>query len=460
MKKNIIFITTDHQRSDTIHMVQNNKEVTPNLNRLAMEGIEFENAFTTCPLCVPARTSLATGIFPTKTRVVINDLKHPSKESKNFKTIHEFLFEAGYKVNHFGMQHITLDPPLQERLNFNKFITDDDYEIICKENNIPLFGMPEDRVDVVERHGDVYEKRKYTGSNVTIFNHDKKLYRDQFYTDKLFEYLKDENFEQPTAIFVNLWCPHPPLKVLEEYINKFENPILPENINKPALNEPFSRRKGIAAQLAEERDINHWKEVWKAYLGMTNYADEIIGQIIDKLKEKGVYDDTMIVFTADHGDHLGQHKMFQKMEMYNQAVNIPLIVKMPGLEKKNIKCNVSHLDVVPTILDFLNIDTNNYSFDGESLKENIEKNSFPENRTVYSQYSGNQVAVGDIRRSIVENGYKYVWDNENGEELFDLINDKLEMDNLANKKEYEERKLELKSKLKSFLIKENDWVKM
>lgn len=460
MKKNIIFITTDHQRNDTIHMIQNNKEVTPNLNKLAEEGIEFENAYTTCPLCVPARTSLATGAFPTRTRMVINDLKHPSLETRNLKTIHEFLYEAGYKVNHFGMQHITLQPSLGERLNFQNFITDDDYEVICKKNKIPLFGTEEDRVNIIERHGNIYEEKKYTGSNVSIFNHARNLYRDQFYADKLFEYLETEDFEEPVAIFVNLWCPHPPLKVLEEYIDKFEDPVLPENINTPSLNEPLSRRKGVAAQLAEEHDIEHWKKVWKAYLGMTNYSDEIIGKIIDKLKEKNVYDDTMIVFTADHGDHLGQHKMFQKMEMYDQAIKIPLIIKMPEVEKQKIKCNVSHLDVVPTILDFLNIDVKDYSFDGKSLKENILEGGFPENRTIYCQYSGNQVAIGDLRRCIIENGYKYVWDNENGEELFDLTNDKLEMNNLANDAELKEIKLRLKNKLKEFLNKKNDWIKM
>ena len=133
MKKNFVFITTDHQRKDTIHMIQNNMEVTPNLNILARESIEFENAYTSCPLCVPARTSLATGIFPTKLNVVINDLKKSPLETIKYKTLHEYLQDAGYKVSHFGMQHITLEPKLEDRVNFYKYITDDDYEKICKK---------------------------------------------------------------------------------------------------------------------------------------------------------------------------------------------------------------------------------------------------------------------------------------------------------------------------------------
>lgn len=459
MKKNIVFITTDHQRSDTIHMKQNGMEITPNLNRLASEGVEFENAYTTCPLCVPARTALATGVFPTRTGVVINDLKNIPERTKKYKSMHEYLFENGYKVNHFGMQHITLVPALEKRLQFNNFITDDDYEKICKENNIPLFGTKEDRVKVREKHGDVIEEKEYTGSRVSVFTKEKKLYRDEFYKDKLFEYLEKENFDEPVAIFLNLWCPHPPLRVLPEYIEKFSISELPTNINLGCKNEPENRRKGIAAQLAEEYNIEHWKKVWEAYLGMTNYADEIIGNLIEKLKEKGVYEDTVIVFTADHGDHLGQHKMFQKMEMYEQAIKIPLIIRLPDLAKKKIGLNVSHLDILPTLLEYLNIEPKSI-LDGESLLQYLKGGDSSEERFVYSQYSGNQVAIGDIRRSVVGDKVKYVWDTEGGEELFDLKNDSLEMENLAFEKQWSERKERLKENLKEYLKTKEDWIKI
>lgn len=438
-------------------MVQNGMEVTPNLNKLSRESLEFENAYTTCPLCVPARTSLATGVFPTKTKVVINDLKNIPSETKKFTSLHEYLDRAGYRVNHFGMQHISLVPSLKERVNFNRYIDDDDYEKICKINNMPLFGVPEDRVELEEKHGKIYERREYTGSRVTVFERDKSLYRDEFYKDNLFQYLETEEFDKPVAIFLNLWCPHPPLRVLEEYAQKFNNPDLPPNINMCAENEPPSRRKGIAAQLAEDHDLEHWKKVWAAYLGMTNYADEIIGEFIQKLKDKGVYDNTIIVFTADHGDHLGQHKMFQKMEMYDQAINIPLMIRIPGIEHKKISTNVSHLDIVPTLLECVGIQGNTSDFDGESLVKYIKDGKFPEERYVFTQYSGNQVAIGDLRRAVTGKDIKYVWDGESGEELFDLLKDPLEMKNLASDKNYFSVKQKLRDKLKMFLQQVNDW---
>lgn len=458
-KPNVIFITTDHQRADTLGMVQCGKEVTPNLNKLSEESINFKRAYTSCPLCVPARTSLATGVFPTKTGVVINELKNIPEKTRELKTIHEYLYEDGYEVNHFGMQHITLIPVLEKRIEFKNFLTDNDYESLCKKENIPIFGVEKDKVIVNELHLDRIEEKKYTGSRVSYFTRDEKLFRDRFYLDNTLKYLKNEDFIKPVALFLNIWAPHPPFNVIREYSDRFKNPILPENINTPSQDEPPKRREGIAAQLSENHDLEHWKNVWSAYLGLTNYADKLIGEVIDILKEKGQYENTIIVFTADHGDHLGQHKMFQKMEMYEQAINVPFIMKLPNSkEKRSVLFPVSHLDIVPTLLDILNIKKTNTTC-GESLLKYLESNLNIQ-RDVYTQYSGNQVAIGDIRRSITTNNYKYIYDPKDEDEFFNLKTDELEMLNIAKNNEIQEKKAVLKNKLKNFLIEAEDWIKI
>lgn len=458
MKPNIIFITTDHQRADTINMVQNEKEVTPNLNKLSKESFHFQRAYTTCPLSVPARTALATGIFPTQSKVVINDLKNIPEETREIKSIHEILSEKGYSVSHFGMQHITLKPTLEERVNFDKIVTDDDYEKICKRENIPLFGVEEDKVLVKERHGELIEDKFYTGSRVSTFEKDINLFRDRFYMNSCLEYLEEKNIEEPMALFINLWAPHPPFNLPDKYLKKFENPILPKNINLISENEPQNRRKGIAAQLAENHDENHWKKVWQAYLGLTNYADELIGELIKKLKEKNLYDNSIIIFTADHGDHLGQHKMFQKMEMYEQAINVPLLIKFPEHMGKRVDIPVSHLDIVPTLLEIVGENSSENMF-GKSIFSLINDTNL-EDREVFSQYSGNQVAIGDIRRAIVNKKYKYIYDPRDKDEFFDLEKDILEMRNIAEENILEKEKKVLKHKLKKWVEKTNDWIKL
>lgn len=454
MKKNLVFITTDHQRADTLGMIQNSKEVTPNLNKLALEGFNFTRAYTTCPLCVPARTALATGKFPTQTGVVINDLTKVSEQTKKIKTIHEYLYENDYNLSHFGMQHIVVSPSLEKRVKFKKFLTDNDYEQICKKENLPLFGDTQDRVKVKELHGDIYESREYSGSRVSYFKGDENLFRDRFYIDNALNYLEDETFEKPIAMFINIWAPHPPFKVLKKIMEKFPNPKLPENINKISQGEPLKRRMGIAAQLAEENDEFHWKKVWQAYLGLTNYADSLIGEIIKKLKEKNNYDNTVFVFTADHGDHLGQHKMFQKMEMYEQSINVPLIIKTPEIKSGKIDTIVSHLDIFPTILQSLNIEYENDLIGENILNDLVQRKE----RLAWSQYSGNQVSVGDIRRSIVSKNFKYIYDPKDREELFYLTKDPLEMKNEESNFKYKNEKLYLKKQLSLFLKKESDWI--
>ncbi|MGL5853609.1 MAG: sulfatase-like hydrolase/transferase, partial [Cetobacterium sp.] len=329
-----------------------------------------------------------------------------------------------------------------------------DYEKICKRENIPLFGVVEDRVKVSERHGEIYEDRQYTGSRVSLFEKSENLFRDRFYIDNALNYLDSEAFEKPIGMFINIWAPHPPFRVLKELMDRFPDPELPENINKICEGEPLKRRDGIAAQLAEEKDLEHWKDVWRAYLGLTNYADELIGEIIEKLKEKGEYENTMFVFTADHGDHLGQHKMFQKMEMYEQSINVPLIMKVPEKSGVKVETVVSHLDVLPTILESLNIESDEV-FIGENILNN---ETLKKSRYAYSQYSGNQVAIGDIRRSIVSKEFKYIYDPRDLEELFNLKKDPLEMKNEAGNIEYKEVKKNLKNQLSLFLKEQNDWI--
>ena len=317
-----------------------------------------------------------------------------------------------------------------------------------------MYGGDEDRVKVSERHGDIYEDRQYTGSRVSLFEKSENLFRDRFYIDNALNYLESETFEKPIGMFINIWAPHPPFRVLKELMDRFPDPELPENINEICEGEPPKRREGIAAQLAEEKDLEHWKDVWRAYLGLTNYADELIGEIIQKLKEKGEYENTVFVFTADHGDHLGQHKMFQKMEMYEQSINVPLIIKMPEEKGVKVETVVSHLDILPTVLESLNIESKEVFVGENILNSKVQKKE----RYAYSQYSGNQVAIGDIRRAIVSKEFKYVYDPRDLDELFHLKKDPLEMKNNSSDEVYENIKENLKNQLLLFLRVQNDWI--
>ena len=125
-RPNLLFITTDHQRADTIGMVQAGLEVTPNLNRLASQGTLLSRAYTTCPLCVPARTALATGLYPTRNGIVYNDWR--GERAGDHRPIHQYLAEAGYDVAHIGVHHVRVEPELRDRVPFVRFIDVPDHD--------------------------------------------------------------------------------------------------------------------------------------------------------------------------------------------------------------------------------------------------------------------------------------------------------------------------------------------
>lgn len=464
---NLLFITADHHRFDTLGMVQCKREVTPNLNKLKEESINFKRSYTTCPLCVPARTSLATGMFPTNHGVVVNTfplLPKDSKKSKGNKVnegatlpaLHDILFKNNYNISHFGMQHISLSPLLEERVQFKKYLNDDHYIQSIENEKFQLFSKKQKTV-VHENNGKNFVQESYSNTEVIEFDSDINNFRDNFQVNALIDFLEKDKFEYPSAVFLNIWAPHPPLTVPKEYLEKFPlNEItLPQNINEISHLEPENRRMGIAAQLAKDKDLNHWKKVWQAHLALTNLADELIGRVLNKLKSIGKYDETLIVFTSDHGDHLGQHSMYQKMEMYEQAVRVPLLIKTNDKlnRNKNINFPVSHIDIVPTVLPLLNI-TTNLTFDGENLLEILDTVL---DREVFSQYSGNQNGIGDIRRMIVNSRFKYTIDQTYSDELYDLENDPLEMYNIASKNK--DVCFHLKKSLENWFTSKNDFFK-
>jgi arylsulfatase A-like enzyme len=219
--------------------------------------------------------------------------------------------------------------------------------------------------------------------------------------------------------------------VPEPYASLFppEKLDLPANVGCPSEGEPPVYRTGVPAQLAAGVTPEDWRRVWAAHLGLVRLADAGIGHVLDAVQEGGYRNDTLSLFTTDHGEHLGQHGMYQKMEMYDQALRVPLVFAGPGVRAQSVHVSVSHLDVMPSLLDLIGIECPD-DLDGLSLVPALLEGASPPQRPVFAQYSGNPV-TGDIRRCVVSKGYKYVWSPPDGRELYDLAADPLEMNNLA-----------------------------
>jgi len=449
-RPNILFVMTDHQRADSIGMVQAGLEVCPNLNRLASQGVVFSRAYDACPLCAPARTALATGKYPTRNGIIFNDWQ--GLRAGDHKPIHQFLSEAGYHVGHIGVDHIRVKPTLQERVPFSKWISNDHHSRYLKNLGIdetPPEGQDTFKKEIVEFQKGNLVRRKYSNTATAVWGHPAEHFKDSYFCQQSIEFIQQQG-DEPFALFVYLWAPHPPLRVPEPYASLFdpENIELPPNVGLPTQGEPPGRRRGIAAQLAEGVSMDQWRKVWSAHLGLVNLADAGIGQILNALEASGQADNTITLFTADHGDHLGQHRMYQKMEMYEQAIRIPLIIRVPETNARVFDSPVSHLDIMPTLLELADIKPP-HDLDGLSLRESIVSGISPPERLIFSQYSGNPT-VGDTRRAVMGKRYKYIHDPADDPELYDLEEDPLEMLNLATDGRHQEIIRELHEECKKY----------
>ena len=423
---------TDHQRADSLGMVQAGVEVTPNLTRLASRGTAFSRAYNVSPLCVPARTALATAKYPTKNGIVFQD--QGGERAGDHKPLHQCLAEAGYEIGQIGADDIKVRPTLRERVHFAVRIDSTDHARYLADRGIdarPTEGAEAFRKDVIEnQHGTLKTVRYYSNTKVAVWPHPQEHFLDNYFCREGVEFVRRRR-TKPFALFVYLSAPHPPLRVPEPYASRFapQEIALPANVGVPADGEPPGRRRSVPAQLAEGVSLDEWRQVWAAHLGLVNLADVAIGRILQALEETGQADDTITVFTSDHGDHLGQHRMYQKMEMYEQAVRVPLVIRVPGAGARTVDSPVCHLDVVPTLLECAGLEAPG-DLDGISLLDSIVSGTPPSERPVFCQYSGS-LALGDIRRAVITRRYKYVYDPCDAPELYDLEADPLEMRNLA-----------------------------
>jgi arylsulfatase A-like enzyme len=441
-RPNILFITSDQQRADSLGMVQAGVEVTPALNRLAAEGVLFTRAYTTCPLCVPARTAIATGFPPHTSGVVLNQ---GFAAPERFQVLHQFLAEAGYGLGHVGIHEVRTEPELPKRVRFATWYSDPDYQEYVRQKGLALPDPSPYRRECGEHAADgSIEYRQYASTHTGVFPYAREHFRDWQFADAACAFLREVK-ERPFALFVDFFAPHPPLLVPEPYAHLFppERIDLPANVGRRAVPEPPALRRGVPAQLAEGVSEGDWRTAWAAHLGLVRLMDDCVGRILKVLDERGLAEETAVLFTSDHGDHLGAHCLYQKMEMYEEAIRTPLVIRAPGARRGTHRGLVSHLDLLPTVLELGGLPVPE-DVPGKSLRGVLSGGTGPQREAVFSTYDGNFV-IGDARRCVIGQRFKYVWYADAGEELYDLERNPGELVNLAAEPGFAEEKASLRA---------------
>ncbi len=397
---NILLIMTDQHQAAALSIAGNTNLSTPNLDKLAKNGIRFENAYVTFPLCVPSRSSIMTGKMPHTLGVNSNEKDEKQMKAEDKKNgLGNVLKAAGYDCAYGGKWHAHE----AEMANGNGF------EMIAEFGDI---GLAEKCISYLS-------KRK----------------------EKTNPFFLVASFDNPHTICE--WARNEPLaygnipipgaaKLPGLPVNFEQSETFPEALR---LEQTASRRTYPTAQYTE----NDWLEYRYTYYRLVEKVDQEIGKLLDAVADLGLSDNTLIIFTSDHGDGNASHGWNQKTALFQESVKVPFIVSHQGINhpKNSVddKLVSNGLDLYPTILDFASVSVPKELL-GESLKPFLEgkKEAKAREFVVVETKFGGKHAYGTMGRALIDKKYKYVlysW-GKNREQFFDLENDPFEMNNLVH----------------------------
>lgn len=421
-KPNVIFFFTDQQRWDTAGCYGQKLNVTPNLDKMAKEGVLFENAFTCQPVCGPARSCIQTGKYATGTGCFRNGIALPLGE----KTIAHWFSEAGYETGYIGKWHLastegefdykTLAVPPERRGGYNDFWL---------------------AADVLEFTSHGYDGYVYDGDMNRV---DFKGYRADCITDFALEYLRTRDGEKPFFLFISYIEPHH-----QNDHNCYEGPLGSKERFKDFV---------VPGDLTDTE--GDWQENYPDYLGCCYDLDYNLGRVRKQLEELDMADNTVILYTSDHGSHFRTRNKEYKRSCHEGCIRIPMVAYGPGFRGgKVIEELVSLIDVPPTLLACSGIDKPE-SMKGNPLQDllNGKQDGWPQE--VFIQISESHVGRA-IRtekwkysvRAEGKDGWQYAESDCYVEDyLYDLENDCHEKRNLVADSAYLEVRKELSEILK------------
>lgn len=375
-RKHVLLIFTDQQRADTIHALGNDQIVTPALDSIANEAVCFDRAYTPSPVCVPARISMFAGQYCARTGNNTNN-KAMTYTGEGFYS--EFT-KAGYNSHCVGKMHF--NPDLYGSLGFRSRLSQeemanqqyDDYTKWLK--NSPYKNV----FDYNGQRSELYYIPQVSQLPA-------EAHPTQWVGDRCVEFLQScDPEEAPVFLMASFIHPHPPFCPPAPWNKMYRDPIRrafqPEN-GEENYEDMLRNRYTLDAIGISPRRLELLNQHYYACISFVDYQ---ISRILDELKRKGMYDDTVIVFSSDHGDMMGDYRSMGKRTMVDAAANIPFLVRIPGQKHEIRHDPASLVDLAPTLLSACGISYDKAEYDGVNLM--AEKHDL-----VYSQYANGTMGL-------------------------------------------------------------------
>ena len=424
---NLLFIITDQQRADTTE--PGSLCQMPHLALLASTGAQFSRCYTTNPICSPARASLMTGLLPHNHGMV--DCTHTvepyrAKFNANLPVWPRLLQQAGYHTGYFGKWHIERSNQLQ---NFG--FTHYDVESYHKKVGLVEVDSMMQPTCQIKQKG--YKDFTLYGVKDTPVEHTAEY---QLYTRGI-HFLENatQQPDQPWALFLSSEAPHDPYIVPRDYYERY-NPL---EIPRPAsFDDDLSNRPGIYRRIQKIWDTLDWPHFAQAtacYYALCSLIDDQIGRILTKLQDSGQLENTIILFTSDHGDYMGAHRLMLKgIPAFEEAYRVPLILTGPGISAgQQVEQIVSLLDLAPTLMKLTT--GSDFPGQGRSLLPLLQSEQVAWESEAFAECHGQRFFY--TQRTLWQDSYKYVFNGFAEDELYNLATDPGELHNLAQDKAFQ-----------------------
>jgi arylsulfatase len=469
-RPNVLLITTDQQRFDTINALGFEYMETPNLDRLVEEGVTFTDCHITAPSCAPSRASLFTGYYPHTTGIYTNGDRWTSSWIEDLQA-------SGYYTVNVGKMHTA---PYDAEMGF-----DERYEVENKDRYLAPVPADEPPLPGEKYYLDEWDRALLSRG---LFKQQREFYRqwdeyeerlgafewelpedthpDMFVGDRAVDWLDAmPKLEQPLFMEIGFPGPHPPFDPIPRWAEEYLDRDLPtpdvsqdDLDGQPApLKQLRDHNEGtdhdsVVHQVDAPDDARHRQRAY--YYANVSMIDEQVGEIMDALEANG-YDDTVVIFTSDHGEALGDHGHSQKWTMYDVITRVPTIVWAPdrfdGGRRVDDLCQL--FDLGPTVLELANLDPDD-TMAAESLLPALRGEDWDGRETVYAEHSRDGILQGTAFMTMVRtDDWKLVHfvDHDDGQ-LFDLNDDPGEEHNLWNDPAVQDKKRDLLDRLLNWRI--------
>ena len=426
---NILFIQADQMAGPALPMYGHKVVKTPNLQRLSDRGTTFLKAYCNNPVCAPSRFSMMSGQLSSRIGAYDNASEFPA----SVPTFAHYLRDLGYKTCLSGKMHFVGPDQLhgfEERITTDIYPSDFGWTPDWGQTDYPFAPSVMSLRGVVEA-GLCKRSMQLDYDDEVCFTSVQKIY----------DYARDQD-DRPFFLAASFTHPHNPFTITQEYWDRYD----PDEIDMPSVPFiPYEDRDLWSQRYYHliRQDEHHVSDeqiriARRAYYGMISYVDDQVGKLLTALEETSLADNTIVIFTADHGDMMGERGMWFKFNPYEWSVRVPLIIAQPGAPKGLVEeRGVSLVDLLPTFLDMatdgaplVTVDP----LDGHSLVNLLHADDPEWQDDVMMEFTGEGIYSPCLM--LRKNGYKYVYCEDDPGMLYDLNHDPKELKNLCGDPEH------------------------